>query len=746
VPETTSPVSKYIAFISYRHTDNEEEDRQWATWLHQQLETYDIPAELIGKTNQRGEIIPERIYPVFRDEVSLPADADLGKAIIRALDASRFLVVLCSPRAVQSRYLKEEVTHFKATGKSDRVIAALILGEPNASTDPAKPEDPEDVRTLECFPEPLRYEVDSNGVLLLDKPAESLAADFRLLDDGKGLTNPSVYRQQLLESGVRRAKAETMAVSYEEKINTAKLKIIAGILGVQLDVLIKRDRLHQLKLSQRKARRARGLVMLMSGLFLAALLGAYFAWNQYQKAETARSQSETLLSRVRLNLNFMNFELRDVLDSYVPTEPRIRIMQSIDAIVEDIEQFGGSSADISASATAWSQKAELILRSTTQNTEDALPLMQKAHEAYSAMVELDPSNSDFQRDLSVSYTKLGDFELRLGNTDAALQHYNNALTIALTPVLRDPSNSGFQRDLSISYEKLGDIELRLGNSDAALQHYNNVLTVMLKLVELDPSNSGFQRDLSISYSKLGDVELRLGNSDAALQHYNNALTIALTLVELDPSNSGFQHDLSIYYNKLGNITLRLGNTDAVLEHYNNALAIRLKLVELDPSNSQFQRDLSVSYTKLGDIELRLGNTDAALQHYNNALAVRLKLVELDPSNSEFQRDLSISYSKLGDVELRLGNTDAALEHYNNDLTIALTLVELDPSNSVFQRDTVLSHVNIAEFFQQKDDLLKTSSHYTEAQNILVKMKGAGTLSPDDIWMLDEIAERISALK
>lgn len=30
----------YAAFISYRHADNVEQGRQWASWLHQVIETY----------------------------------------------------------------------------------------------------------------------------------------------------------------------------------------------------------------------------------------------------------------------------------------------------------------------------------------------------------------------------------------------------------------------------------------------------------------------------------------------------------------------------------------------------------------------------------------------------------------------------------------------------------------------------------------------------------------------------------
>jgi hypothetical protein len=97
------PKSEYWCFISYRHADNRDPGRQWATWLHQQIETYEVPSDLVGKTNDRGDVFPERIFPVFRDEDELPADADLASPIYRALERSKFLVVLCSPQAAASR-------------------------------------------------------------------------------------------------------------------------------------------------------------------------------------------------------------------------------------------------------------------------------------------------------------------------------------------------------------------------------------------------------------------------------------------------------------------------------------------------------------------------------------------------------------------------------------------------------------------------------------------------------------------
>ena len=77
----------------------------------------------------RGEKIPRHIYPIFRDEEELPANANLEESIAEALDKTRNLIVLCSPRSVASPYVAEEIDYFKKLGRSDRIVAVLIDGE-----------------------------------------------------------------------------------------------------------------------------------------------------------------------------------------------------------------------------------------------------------------------------------------------------------------------------------------------------------------------------------------------------------------------------------------------------------------------------------------------------------------------------------------------------------------------------------------------------------------------------------------
>lgn len=217
----------YRAFISYRHQDNTESGRQWATWLHQAIETYDIPEELVGKVNSRGEKIPEKIFPVFRDEEALPADADLSNVITRALDRTQFLIVLCSPRARQSTFVADEIEYFKKLGRSDRIIAAIIDGEPNTSLDDSKLVSGYSVDD-ECFPEPLQYVYDEEGKKTKQR-TEPVAADFRVTLENKkqqGWTSSQVLKQQLTDQGSydRRTVAQ-IASDYDKQLRLMLLKI-----------------------------------------------------------------------------------------------------------------------------------------------------------------------------------------------------------------------------------------------------------------------------------------------------------------------------------------------------------------------------------------------------------------------------------------------------------------------------------------------------------------------------------------
>jgi WD40 repeat protein len=307
---------RYAVFLSYRHADNKEQGRQWATWLHQVLEGYEIPADLIGTKNNKGDTIPASLYPVFRDEEDLPADADLTRNIQQALERSGLLVVICSPRAAESRFVTEEIRYFKELGNGDRILALMIDGEPNVSDDAGK-QKAGIPNAAECLPEPLRYGVAAeNGTIDWSRRTEPIAADARPGGQPEqGWTTAAAYREALLKNGKMDEPEVAQKIrEYDERLELAKLKVIAGALGVPLGILTARDKAMQLQKAKQRARALRRWLTVVVILGLLAVAGGVYAWRQKQTAQVAqilaereKSRAEEALLKTRAALSQSDF-------------------------------------------------------------------------------------------------------------------------------------------------------------------------------------------------------------------------------------------------------------------------------------------------------------------------------------------------------------------------------------------------------------------------------------------------------
>lgn len=227
---------RYAAFISYSHADEAV-----ARWLHRAIEQYRFPRAIIGLDSPFGPV-PRKLPPVFRDRDELPASGDLGAELREALATSRFQIVICSPRAAQSKWVNEEIMLFKRQHGEHRTLALIAGGELYAGGEE------------ECFPQALRFRLDGNGTLS-NEPAEPIAADIRPGKDGRRL---------------------------------ASLKLLAGIAGVRLDSLVRRD----------AARRHRQLVAVATASTAVAFITvglAIYADGQRRVAVAQRDLAESSL-------------------------------------------------------------------------------------------------------------------------------------------------------------------------------------------------------------------------------------------------------------------------------------------------------------------------------------------------------------------------------------------------------------------------------------------------------------------
>jgi hypothetical protein len=253
------------------------EGRRWAEWLHHGLENYQIPRSLRDRPNRSGSAVPKTLYPVFRDEEEMATARPLGALVDEGLRLSDWLIVLCSPRSAESPWVNSELERFQELGKGDRIIVVLIEGEPNAAFRNAMGEDVDPA--LECLPRALRRKLQTNATVApltagerLLAFEEELAADFRPEGQpAQGYTSPGAYRLALEGENEQRPESDrwprrrlrALEDQYSERLNLMRLKIIAGIIDVELAEVTKRD-------AEARARRARTLAI--SACVIAALL------------------------------------------------------------------------------------------------------------------------------------------------------------------------------------------------------------------------------------------------------------------------------------------------------------------------------------------------------------------------------------------------------------------------------------------------------------------------------------------
>ncbi len=347
--QNEKPGRRYAVFLSYRHADNKEPGRQWATWLHQLLEGYEIPADLVGTKHSKMEAIPASLYPVFRDEEELPADADLTRNIRQALENSALLVVLCSPRAVESRFVADEIRYFKELGKTDRILALMIDGEPNASDDPGKARlgiPPE----AECLPEPLRFGVaGEDGKIDWNQRTEPIAADARPGGQPvQGWTTGAAYREALQKAGESGEKAIADQVrEYEQRLELAALKVVAGALGVPLGVLTQRDKAMQLRKARQRARTLKLWLAAVGVLALLAVGGGIYARIQRQEAIAQRTVAETQRQEALKTASATDFAIADLKHQGGDTPAALAYLSQ--SLQNDRANFGAASLLVSLS-------------------------------------------------------------------------------------------------------------------------------------------------------------------------------------------------------------------------------------------------------------------------------------------------------------------------------------------------------------------------------------------------------------
>lgn len=163
--------------------------------------------------------------------------------------------------------------------------------------------------------------------------------------------------------------------------------------------------------------------------------------------------------------------------------------------------------------------------------------------AWSKVVEYEPDEPG-------NWRRYGDLLVTAGDLSRAAQAFNRFNQLARARATQDSENRQWQRDISISFEKLGGIQQAQGDLATAQTNYQKSLAISDQLAAADPSNRQWQQDLFVNIGMLGNIQRAQGDLAAALTSYQKTLAITEQLAVADPSNSQWQSGLVVSYSKL----------------------------------------------------------------------------------------------------------------------------------------------------------------------------------------------------
>jgi tetratricopeptide (TPR) repeat protein len=559
------PHSFYFAFLSYSHSDS-----GWGEWLHDALEKFRVPSSLAGRLTSQG-VIPKRLTPIFRDRKELAASSDLGVEIREAISASRFLIVLCSPSAANSRWTNAEIDTFKRARPDGAVLAAIVDGEPFASDIPGR-------ESEECLPPALRTHYDRRG-RPTPKRAEPLCTDLRDNRDGKRL---------------------------------GLLKLVAGMLGVGLDDLVQRE----------TVRRQRRLAILAAGSLAGMVITSTLAFTAIQARDAAREQRRQAEGLVE----FMLGDLRDKL------EP-IGKLDALDAVGNKALAYYSKQdlSDLSDDALAQRSRALTLMGQIADTRGDLDGALKRYREAMSGTGELvDRSPDDpkrlFEHAQNVFYW--GEVAERRGRLDVAERAMREYKRLADRMVAVDPDNRKWQMEVKYAENNLGVILYKLRRYPEASRQFTGALTLVERLAAAEPRNEEYQRSIPETLAWLADARFGEGRFDEAIAQRERQVSLleALARTNDDVSN---REGLIPARRALGRLLVSNGAVDSGLQQASRAVETADALMPTEPDNMLWVEYAAGAKLDLAAILLSLGRKEEAAAQTRSACDLSGRLLAKD---------------------------------------------------------------------------------------------------------------------
>ncbi|RMH15455.1 MAG: hypothetical protein D6696_20730, partial [Acidobacteria bacterium] len=323
--------------------------------------------------------------------------------------------------------------------------------------------------------------------------------------------------------------------------------------------------------------------------------------------------------------------------------------------------------------------------------------------------------------------QLGEVRLRQGEPAAAVEAFEQSLTLARASRDRHPGDFEGVFDLGQSYFWVGYGRRELGELDLAQESFEAYLALSEELVAADPENRRWRAELGYAHSNLGTLHQDRGELEPARRRFQASLEIKERLDREAPGDPNLESELAWAHNALAVVLQEQGEPAAARRHFDAELAIRRALVAGDPRDARWRDDLAVSLNYLGHWLLWHGAWRASLEPFAEAQEIRAALVAADPDDRRRRRRLAINAVALGRARIAVGEVRRGLERFE-DARRMLAAPADEPATPADRRELASAHAQLAVAHAKLGEPATAAEHAETAVDMLERL--IATL-PDD---------------
>lgn len=534
------PIHRYWGFLSYS-----TQDAPSAHWLHRALENYSIPKRLVARMTPVGPA-PRRFRPIFRDRVELAADADLRGRIESALAQSAYLIVLCSPQAAISHWVNEEIERYRALHGGGRILAVISEDSPLGEHD-------------SLFPPALKYRADSTGG---ESRAEPIAADLRPSRDGHRM---------------------------------ARLKLVAGMLGIGLDELVRRD-------VQRRNRRLVALTAAsLTGMTIAAALAA--------AAILARNEAERQRASAEGLIEFMLTDLRQKL------EPSGRL-DLMDGVGGEALKYYGAQNPHTLDAQSLSRRARALrlmgeIRTQRGDLTEALTGFQQASATTDELLQRSPRDTQSIFNHAQNVFWVGEIARQRGNLTAAEASFQHYRQLADRLIMIEPAKDDWRAEVEYSEGALGVLFLQTGRNSDAILAFERSMSEASDLARRHPDDPSRQIELGQATAWLADAVQQQGQLAKTRALRESELAIYQGILVKDPTYRQAKYSTIVALQILGRLAMIQRVLDRAAADFSDAAARAEALLATERENMDLTSVVAIAQVDFGEALLARSQIDAA---------------------------------------------------------------------------------------------------------------------------------------